>query len=207
MNKVKFSLKDLPDAEVIQVCTNLKTSLSGNASFPTPTPTLTIFGGVLTNAQTKLTAPDTEQMIAKQATMDQDSAMDGLRGMAMQLARYVDVTANGNESMITSAGLNVRAAKTPQSVPSQAVNLSLTAGDNEGSLHVHWDPLDNGKSYEVQASADPFTPTSFATHDTVTKSSTTLTSLTSGSRTWARVRAINTAGKGAWSDPAVKVVP
>lgn len=127
MNKVKFSLKDLPDAEVIQVCTNLKTSLSGNASFPTRT--LTIFGDV------------------------------------------------------------------------------LTAGDNEGSLHVHWDPLDNGKSYEVQASADPFTPTSFTTHDTVTKSSTALTSLTSGSRTWVRVRAINSAGKGAWSDPAVKVVP
>jgi hypothetical protein len=48
---------------------------------------------------------------------------------------------------------------------------------------------------------------SFATHDTVTKSSTTLTSLTSGSRMWVRVRAINSAGKGAWSDPAVKVVP
>jgi hypothetical protein len=139
--------------------------------------------------------------------MNKDSTMDGLRAMAMQLAGYVDLTANGNESMILSAGLNVRAAKTPQSVPSQAANLSLTAGDNEGSLDVHWDPLNNGKSYEVQASADPFTPTSFATHDTVTKSSTTLTSLTSGSRMWVRVRAINSAGKGAWSDPAVKVVP
>ena len=41
----------------------------------------------------------------------------------------------------------------------------------------------------------------------LTKSSTTLTGLTSGNCAWVRVRAINSAGKGAWSDPAVKVVP
>ena len=101
----------------------------------------------------------------------------------------------------------MRAAKTPQTVPNQVQNLSLTAGDNTASLDVHWDPLANGKTYEVQTSPDPFTTTSFVTADTVTKSSTTLTNLTSGSRVWVRVRAINSAGKGPWSDPAVKVVP
>ena len=33
MAKVKFSLKDVPDAGVIQECTNLKTALTGNANF------------------------------------------------------------------------------------------------------------------------------------------------------------------------------
>ncbi len=89
---------------VIQTCTNLKTSLTGNANFPTPTPTLIAFGGVLTNAQTKLTAADTAQAAAKQATMDKDTAMGALQAMAMQLAGYVDLTANGNETMILKRG-------------------------------------------------------------------------------------------------------
>ena len=40
-----------------------------------------------------------------------------------------------------------------------------------------------------------------------TNSKTTLTGYVSGSKLWVRVRAINSKGKGPWSDPAVKVVP
>ena len=207
MAKVKFTLKGVPDTDAIQTCNNLKTALTGNANFATPTPTLTAFGTQITLAQTKLTASDNAAAASKQATADKDVAMDGLRAMAMQLVGYVDITANGDESKILSAGLSVRATKTPQSVPNQVMNLSLTSGDNEGSLDAHWDSVGNASSFEVQKSADPFTATSFVTADTVTKSSTTLTGLTSGNRVWVRVRAINSAGKGAWSDPAVKTVP
>jgi len=41
----------------------------------------------------------------------------------------------------------------------------------------------------------------------VTKSKTAVTELTSGARMWARVRAVNAAGQGAWSDVATKIVP
>lgn len=116
----------------------------------------------------------------------------------MQLVGYVDLTANGGESMILSAGIAVRAVKTPATIPGPVMNLSVTASDNAGAVDVHWDPLPGAKTYEVQTSADPFTTTSFTTADTVTKSSTTLNGLTSGTRVWVRVRAINSAGKGAW---------
>ena len=36
---------------------------------------------------------------------------------------------------------------------------------------------------------------------------TAMTGLTSGAKMWARVRAVASAGQGAWSDPAVKIVP
>jgi len=207
MAKVKFTLKNVPDLDTIQTCNNLKTALTGNANFTTLPVTLTAFGTQITLAQTKLTASDNAAAASKQATADKDVAIEALKAMAMQIVGYVDLTANGDESKILSAGLPVRATKAPQSVPNQVANLSLTTGDSEGTLDAHWDSQDNASSFEVQTSADPFTPTSFATRDTVTKSSTTLTGLTSGSRCWVRVRAINSAGKGAWSDPAVKTVP
>lgn len=207
MAKVKFSLNNVPDTDTLQTCNNLKTALTGNANFTTPTPSLASFNTAITTAQTKLTASDNAAAASKQATADKDSAMAALAGLAMQLVAYVDLTAAGDESKILSAGLDVRAAKVPQTVPTQVQNLSLTVGDNAGSLDAHWDFLTNGKSYEAQTSADPFTTTSFVTADTVTKSSTTLTGLTSGAKIWVRVRGINSAGKGAWSDPSVKVVP
>jgi hypothetical protein len=119
----------------------------------------------------------------------------------------VDLTAAGDESKILSAGLSVRAARAPQAVPAPVQNLSLTAGDNAGSLDAHWDPPGNAKSYEVQTSPDPFTDASWVTRDTLTNSKTTLTGFTSGAKIWVRVRAINSAGKGAWSDVATKIVP
>ena len=207
MAKVKFNLNSTPDPDVIQTCNNLKTALTGNANFPTPPVSLTTFGTKITSSQTKLTAADNIQASAKQATADKDTEIDGLKAMAMQIVGYVDLTANGDESKILSAGLSVRAAKTPAATPGQVANLSLTAGDNAGSLDAHWDSMSGAKSFEVQSSPDPMTSTSFVTADTLTNSKVTLTGFTSGARIWVRVRAINSAGKGPWSDPAVKIVP
>jgi hypothetical protein len=207
MARVKFSFKDMSDTEAIQACLNLKTALTGNVNFPTPPVLPPALGTKITSAQAKLTAADNAQAASKQATADKDAEMDVLKAMAMQDIGYVDLTANGNESMILSAGLPVRSAKTPQSVPNQVMNLSLTTGDNDGSLDAHWDSQNNISTFEVQGSPDPFTSTSFVTLDTVTKSSTTLPGLPSGSRHWVRVRGVNSAGKGPWSDPAVKTVP
>jgi len=106
-----------------------------------------------------------------------------------------------------SASLSVRAARVPQTVPGQVMNLSLTSSDNAGALDAHWDSLSGAKSFEVQTSPDPFTTTSWVGADTLTNSKVTLSGYVSGSKLWVRVRAINSKGKGAWSDVAVKVVP
>jgi len=207
MAKVKFTLSGVPDGDAIQTCSDLKTALTGNATFPTPPVTSVAFGTLITTAQAKLTASDNAAAASKQATADKDAAIAAMAAAANQLVAYVDLTANGDESKILSAGLSVRAARTPQALPAQVQNLSLTAGDNAGSLDAHWDPPGNARSYEVQTSPDPFTEATWVTRDAVTNSKTTLTGFTSGAKIWVRVRAINSAGKGAWSDVAVKVVP
>ena len=207
MAKVKFTLSGVPDGDAVQTCTSLKTALTGNANFPNPPVTLAAFGTLITTAQTKLTAADTTAQAAMQATTDKDNAIGAMAAAANQLAAYVDLMANGDESKILSAGLSVRAARQPQSVPDAVQNLSLTAGDNSGELDAQWDPPGNAKSYEVQTSADPFSDATWKPADTVTNSKVALLGLPSAAKIWVRVRGINSAGKGAWSDPAVKVVP
>ena len=207
MAKVKFSLSGVPDGDAVQSCNSLKTALTGNANFPTPPITLAAFGTLIATAQTKLTAADTAAQASMQATTEKDNAIGDMAAAANQLAAYVDLMANGDESKILSAGLSVRAARSPQSVPDQVQNLSLTAGDNAGELDAQWDPPGNAKSYEVQTSADPFSDATWKTTETVTNSKVALLGLPSAAKIWVRVRGINSAGKGAWSDPAVKVVP
>jgi hypothetical protein len=207
MAKVKFTLKGVPDGDAIQTCSDLKVALTTNANFPAPPITPIVFGSLITAAQTALTASDNAAAASKQATTNKDTAIAAMAAAAMQLVGYVDLTANGDEAKILSAGLSVRAARTPQAVPGLVQNLSVTTSDNAGALDVHWDSLPGAKSFEVQTSADPFTPTSWVTADTLTNSKTTLAGFTSGAKIWVRARGINSAGKGAWSDPAVKVVP
>jgi hypothetical protein len=103
--------------------------------------------------------------------------------------------------------MSVRASATPVGVPAQAANMTLTAGDFDGTLDAAWDAVPGARSYEIRASPDPMSATSWVNKLTVTKSSATLPGLTSGAKTWMRVRAIGAAGPGPWSDPAVKTVP
>ena len=59
----------------------------------------------------------------------------------------------------------------------------------------------------VQKSPDPISPTSWQQASVVTKSKTTVSGLTSGTKYWFRVAAVGTAGQGPWSDPATKLAP
>ena len=207
MAKVKLNLNNLPDAEVIQQCNNIKTAMTGNANFTTPTPTLTAFGTLITTATTKLTSADNAQTAAKQATADKDTAIAALLASASQLSTYVDLIANGDQSKVLSAGMQVRSAATPTTAPNRVMNLAITSGDSAGELDLQWDTIPGAKTYEIQTSPDPMTATSWTSQPSVTKSKAVILGLTSGARVWMRVRAVNSAGQGAWSDPATKIVP
>lgn len=197
----------MADTDVIQLATNIKTAMTGNAAFTTPTPSLTSIGTAITTAQTALTTALNAQVAAKSATATKDAAITALKTALTQLATYVGLTANGSETTILSSGMAVQSAKTPSAVPDQVTDLSITTGDNNGELDLQWDTVSGAKSYEVQLSPDPMTSTSFVSQPSVTKSRAAIIGLTSGAKMWARVRAVSAGGQGAWSDPATKIVP
>jgi hypothetical protein len=96
----------------------------------------------------------------------------------------------------------------PIGTPTQVLNLVLTEGDFEGTLDAAWDRVRGASSYEIQISVDPITPTSWAFKQSASKSSATISGLTSGAKLWVHARAIGAGNTpGPWSDLATKIVP
>ncbi len=195
MNKVKLDLRNKSDSDLAVFAQQHVTAMTGNANFATPLPAAVVFAGILTNFNSALADATAAQQAAKQKTAAKDAARTGLETALIQRGNYVDLIAVGDEAKILSAGLDVRAGKTPVAIPGQVMNLSLTFGDNEGELDAQWDAPNGAKSFDIEISPDPITPTSWTAKPSVTKSKTVLMGLPSGSRIWVR-------GAGGWAPAA-----
>jgi hypothetical protein len=207
MAKPKLNLDQLSFDEKLTQANQIKTKLTGNATFPNPVPTLTAYGPLITAASASNAAWMDVQLLSKQRTAERLAAYAALDAATVQLAAYVEAASGGDAAKIESAGMSVRGQRTPPQVPAQVLNLSLTTGDFPGTLDVAFDPTSGAKTYELQTSPDPMSESSWVFKQSLAKSSGTIAGLTSGSKVWVRVRAVGAAGAGPYSDPAVKVVP
>jgi len=206
--KITLSLSKKTILQIIDFAKLIKNKLTGNVKFPAPNPTIINFDTLITEAETANDEYETARTTADEKLTVRNMKLDALTAGITLQSSYVEDTST-TDADVESAGFTVRAASNvPAGPPAQIHNLTVTAGDTDGSLDVQWDPDQSAKTYEVQSSPDPFTDASWIHRDSVSPSSTTLTGLTSGTRTWVRARAIGTKSqKGPWSEPVSKIVP
>jgi hypothetical protein len=197
MAQTKLNLGKLNIPGLLQSGNNIKTSMTGNANFPTPIPPLSSIGMLITNLTNANNTYLAGQITQSQNLTLRDNAVDALCAGLTSLAAYVQAASGGDAAKIQSAGMDVKGAAAPVGMPAQVANLALTFGDNAGELDAQWDSDPAAYSYEIQTSPDPMTATSWTAQPAVTKSSTTLLGLPSGSRQWVRVRSVGSAGTGA----------
>jgi hypothetical protein len=208
--KVKLLLFSKSDSGLLTFAQTHVTAMTGNANFTTPLPAAATVATALAAYNTALGNFIAAQAAAKLATTNKDTARAALETLLTGRGNYVELTAASAAdpaAVVESAGFSVRSAKTPPSIPPPVANLSITAGDNEGELDLHWEPVNGSTHYNVQTSPEPMTATSWTPQADVTKSKAAVFGLTIGTKMWARVRAVGPGGIGAWSDPATKIVP
>jgi hypothetical protein len=113
----------------------------------------------------------------------------------------------GDATSIRAIGLDVVGVAVAISM-TQVLNLSVTAGDEEGSLDAQWDPVRGARIYKVQISTDLTSPPqNWTDKSNPTRSRCTMSGLTSGQKLWVRVKAIGANDEGPWSDVAWKMAP
>jgi hypothetical protein len=207
MASIKLNFSRLSVPEKVALTRLIVTNMTGNSHFTTPNPTLTAIGlaaDFLEQAESEVQAARQE---AKAKTTTRNNKMDDLDRLMTQAVGYVTAVSGGNEEIIQSAGMDLRATPGTSTAPSLPAALSATAGDLDGAIDLSWDPVVGAASYVIEMSPDPPTATSWNHKGVSTKSTFTVAGLTSGTRLWFRVAAVNANGQGPWTDPATKIVP
>lgn len=207
MSKAKLDLKKKNDHELRTFSQDHIDKMDGNANFTTPDPTVVDYQAAHDGFDTALDDSVAANATAKEKTAKKDAARVGLESLLTARCNYVNNKSKGDKTKQLSSGFPVTGARSVPTLLGPVQNLSVTAGDNAGELDYHWDPLPGKKTFQVETCPDPMTPTGWTRQKSVTKSKTVVPGLPTGTRQWARVRGVNTAGEGAWSDPVSKIVP
>ena len=207
MGKIKLNLRNMNVTEKIQFARQIETAMTGNATFPTPDPPLATISTSAADMENAYNNANVARQDASMKVSIQDDKEIVLDANLQKLANYVESASDGNEAKIQSAGMSVRAKPVPVGALPMPAGLAATSGDKEGEIDLSWDRVTGAKSYEVEQSPDPITTSSWKHAGVSTKSSITVSGLTSGTKYWFRVAGIGAAGQGAWSDPATKYAP
>ena len=173
--------------------------MTGNAEYPTPVPTLA-------SVQTSLTAFQDALAEAKDGgpskTVAKNAAREVLVTKLRSLALYVQQACGDDLAVLLSSGYEATKSPTPAGVLPAPQQVTLTQGALSGTLDLRGRPVTNAGAYEAQKTATIDNPNSWESVDQVTAARMQLDGLTPGKTYWARLRAIGSAGPGAWSEPA-----
>ena len=185
---------------LIQYAQGIVRSMTGNPSFPNPTPTLaavTAALATLSNAETAALAR------TKGAVLSRNGARASLVTMLKQLQGSIqaaaDADAENSAAMIASAGIAVRktAVRPPRS-------FQATTGAVSGSAKVVVPAAAHRASYDWQYSTDG--GKTWVAAPSTLGARTTIMGLPAGTTAQFRVRALTKSGEGDWSQPTSLLV-
>ena len=207
MKKVVLNLANLTIPAKVEYGRQVKTSMTGNPNFTTPLPALTLIDTACIDLETAFNNAEQARLNAKAKTVIQNQKEAAFNDLMNQLANYVENTSGGDEAKIKSSGMKAKAkAVKSSSVLKKPENLSASIGDKGNEVDLHWDKIAGANSYEVETCIDPAEDAKWLHYKTVTKTKATVTGLTSGTRYWFRVAAVNTNGVSGWSTAVGKIV-
>ncbi len=171
------------------------TSMTGNANFPTPSPTLASITTNVNNLEAAHIAAqgggsdDTAAMHAKELVLDLS---------LKSLAAYVEGIANANpltaEATILGAGMDTKA---PSVRAAREFHAAPTGKPGEVKLSTKFVKR---ATYIFQQSTAPDTESSWVTIGQSTRATLTKNSLVSGTRYYFRVAVVDKDGQGPWSN-------
>ena len=212
MKKLNLGLTRKNAAQLIGLGTLVSGKLAPAAPTPPPIPNMEAKAAALLTATNEADAANSDYEDAKAALVNlklvRDAKIDALRAAHSSMAKAVESECNGNPVLLSASGYDLaHDAVKSTTAPGQVRNVSVTAGDADGTLDVQHEAEDFASSYELQlTTGDPVTGP-WVTKCSQTSSRCTLRDLTSGQRVWVRLRALGANGNGPWSDPATKIVP
>lgn len=198
---VKLGFTRATSTSLVEKGRNNVTMLTGNATYPTPVPALTL----ITNACNKLDAANQAYQFnrGKLEKEARDVAFVELKELLKELGGYVQTTSQGDKDKILSAGFDVRKRPFPVGQLQAPQNVRALVTPYAGRLDVRWDGVRGRNMYELSYTAgDPNLSTGWSLLALTSKNRFTAEGLTSNTVYSFRVVAIGAAGASPVSDAA-----
>ena len=185
------------DAQLITDSQTIVTSMTANAAYPTPAPTLATVTAAIADFSTALSnAADGGVTL----TAIKNAKRAVLAGILRHLASYVHVTCNGNMAVLLSSGFPTqKPARTPAGILPAPVPPALQQGGRSGDLVASVTPIPLSNAYTWRLALASAPDTYLQTVPT-TAASNTFSGLTPGQTYSVDVNAFGSAGTGDWSD-------
>jgi hypothetical protein len=207
MARIRLNLKRLTVTDKIAKGRQIVTAMTNNASFANPNPPLTQVTTLLDDLAQAFSLVQSAKSEVTTRVVTQDNAEQRLDQALTQLAGYVESVAGRDHALITSAGMEIKASPSTPTLPGVPQAVAANAGEHDGEINLFWKAVPNARSYTIEASLDPATPTAWTHVGLATSASKVIAGLTSGKRYWFRVAAVSAGGQSGWSEHATKVVP
>ena len=201
-DRIVLDFVRIPVAQKTEFGKGVISKMKNNPKFATPDVTVD-------ELEAKNTLLETRSVAAlsggKEATALMHQTEDEWNDLMRKMAKYVDRIADGDDTIILSAGFNL--AKQP--APSLRPEFSVELGEKSGSVIIRRQAADGAKSYiwqyyvgETPAANDA----DWVTAQVTSKASVELTGLTPKTTYWFRSSAVTPNGTTAYNSPVMQVV-
>jgi len=190
----------VPDGGVLSRGTVVQTNMTGNPNFPDPPVNLADLKAAIGRFSALIAeALDRSKKVIAEKTKQREVVIDMLR----LLARYVEVTCDGDMAKFQTSGFQPASATKPQTPPLSENVRKIRHGLNSGQVVVQLKAVPEAYSYELRYAplGSGGTPGTWTTMPLVTvKSPITLNGLSPGTTYAFQVRWLGRAGYCDWSD-------
>ncbi len=191
------------DALLITDTGSIINDLTGNASYPTPAPTLTVVQTAL-DAFIAAVADAANGGVA--LTAIKNDKRDALVILVRELASYVQVTCKGDLTVLLTSGFPIqKPQRNPIGVLPAPAGLVVSLGSRTGELNASAPPVFGAAIYNwrVTTTAQPSVVVQTAQ---TTAASNVFDNLTPGVVYNIQANAVGSAGPSNWSDPVPQMV-
>jgi Fibronectin type III domain len=204
MIKLKLELKEKNTAQRIAMGQNHITSMTGNATYPAANrlPSDVDIQTAQDNLVAAAAAVDAAETVWKQKILERDAAQEVWDTKFTSRAAYCEAATPGDGVALTSTGFPLRGTPAPIGALPAPGNLRAAAADNEGVMELRCNTVKGASSYEWECKVHDAVSAPWSAIKTSTTAKILVPGLTPGTLYAFRVRAIGSAGPGAWSDEA-----
>lgn len=200
-SNIKLPIGKYTPTELLALTRNVVSKMTDNANFPTP---IVALKSISDKADELETAIREATHGSRQSKLHRNDVVAEVQDLLRSQAEYVRGVCNGDRTMLESSGYELSKIPEKRGIPSAPIMKEAKMTGISGQVKLKWNSIKEASMYQVwMTDSDPVTNPNWTPVSVTTKITASVDNLTSYTAYWFSVSAINSAGEGAKSDPAV----